>query len=205
MTLHQYVHSIERGIGQVSERLLLRSGPSRINVLDDTDITTLAVDAICNSTGRAMHDCGGGVDGAIHHAAGPKLAAACRAIAPCGLGEARITPGFRLPAKMIVHTSVPKWAGGDHGELEALASCYRSALLLADRHGARSVAFPALGCGVRGFPLIKAALVATKAIRQALKECMSADHVTFVCKDIEAAMALRKAIHETIIMESHEE
>jgi O-acetyl-ADP-ribose deacetylase (regulator of RNase III) len=171
-------------------------GLARISVLGGADITALPVDAICNSTGRAMHGCGGGVDGAIHRAAGPKLAAACRAIAPCGLGEARITPGFRLQAEMVVHTSVPKWLGGERGELEALASCYRTALQLADRYGARSVAFPALGCGVRGFPLATAAKVGIQTILQTLQICTSVGRVIFVCRERDTAEAFARALND---------
>lgn len=186
----------------MSECIALQAGQARIKVLGETNITILAVDAICNSTGRAMHGCGGGVDGAIHRAAGPELAEACRAIAPCGLGEARITLGFRLPAKMIVHTSVPKWAGGDRGELEALANCYRSALQLADRHGARSIAFHALGCGVRGFPLEPGAHTAVHTVREALQHYRSVEHVIFVCRESDTTAVFTLAIHDACRLES---
>ena len=134
------------------------------------DITTLDVDAIVNAANAALAG-GGGVDGAIHRAAGPGLVAACRAIpmvrpfVRCPAGEARITPGFALPARWIVHTVGPVWHGGRDGEPALLAACYRESLRIALEHGARSIAFPAIGCGAFGYPPDLAAEVAVRTLR----------------------------------------
>lgn len=132
------------------------------------DITKLAVDAIVNAANETLMG-GGGVDGAIHAAAGPRLLESCRAIVQvqagvrCPVGEARITPGFDLPAKFVIHTVGPRWYGGRDGEAELLASCYRASLLLASQNGIRSIAFPAISTGIFGYPLAEAARVAIRA------------------------------------------
>lgn len=134
------------------------------------DITTLDVDAIVNAANRALAG-GGGVDGAIHRAAGPALSAACKAIpmvqpfVRCPTGEARITPGFDLPARWIIHAVGPVWSGGREGEPELLASCYRNALALAQAHGIASIAFPAISCGVFGYPSDQAVDIAVRTVR----------------------------------------
>jgi O-acetyl-ADP-ribose deacetylase (regulator of RNase III) len=134
------------------------------------DITTLDVDAIVNAANRALAG-GGGVDGAIHRAAGPALSAACKAIpmvrpfVRCPTGEARITPGFDLPARWIIHAVGPVWAGGREGEPDLLASCYRNALALAQAHGIASLAFPAISCGVFGYPPEQAVDIAVRTVR----------------------------------------
>ena len=129
------------------------------------DITTLAVDAIVNAANETLLG-GGGVDGAIHRAAGPELLAACRALGGCPTGEARITPGFRLPARWVIHTVGPVWHGGTRHESERLAACYRNSFELALQHGLRSIAFPAISTGVYGYPKRKAATIAIAAMRE---------------------------------------
>ena len=128
------------------------------------DITRQQVDAIVNAANNGLRG-GGGVDGAIHRVAGPELDEACRRIGWCPTGEARITPGFRLPATWIIHTVGPVWQGGRDDEDRLLASCYRSSMKLADQHGVRSIAFPSISTGVYGFPVKRAAEIALDTLR----------------------------------------
>jgi O-acetyl-ADP-ribose deacetylase (regulator of RNase III) len=139
------------------------------------DITTLPVDAIVNAANERLLG-GGGVDGAIHRAAGPELLEACRRVPQvrpgvrCPTGEARITPAFRLPHRFVIHTVGPVWHGGGQGEEALLASCYRNALALAGEHGVRTIAFPAISCGVFGYPIELATAVAVREIRATLED-----------------------------------
>lgn len=144
------------------------------------DITTLDVDAIVNAANRGLSG-GGGVDGAIHRAAGPDLAPAARAAGPCPTGHAVMTPGFRLPARHVIHAVGPVWDGGDRGEDEALASCYAMSLALAGGAGLASIAFPAISTGIYGFPKDLAARIAHATVRREVPSHPSLERVIFCC------------------------
>src|SRR5438105_2835539 len=146
------------------------------------DITKLAVDAVVNAANSSLLG-GGGVDGAIHRAAGPELLAECRTLGGCKTGQAKITRGYRLPAKYVIHTVGPVWQGGGAGEAELLASCYRSCFALAQEHGIRTVAFPAISTGIYGYPSDQACEIAVREARQALEENPEIWEVRFVCFD----------------------
>ena len=165
----------------------------------EADITTLAVDAIVNAANESLLG-GGGVDGAIHRAAGPRLLAACRTLPElrpgvrCPTGEARITPGFRLPARYVIHTVGPVWDGGSEGEPRLLASCYRSALRLAREYGIERIAFPAISCGVYGYPIDAATAIAVREARAWLALPQSPRTIVFCCFGRAVAEACRAAL-----------
>ena len=167
---------------------------AQIDVVE-ADITTLDLDAIVNAANEAMLG-GGGVDDAIHRAAGPELLAACRAVPQvqphvrCPTGEARITPGFRLPARFVIHTVGPIWHGGARSEPELLANCYRASLALARDNGVHSIAFPAISCGVYGYPLDAAVTIAVREVRAHAGDI----RVVFCCFGRDAAAEYRRAL-----------
>ena len=156
------------------------------------DITTLETDAIVNAANESLAP-GGGVCGAIHRAAGPELAGACAAIGRCPTGEARLTPGFRLPARFVIHAVGPVWGGGGAGEADLLASAYRAAMRLAAEQGLRSIAFPAISTGIYGFPLELATPIAVNAVRAAEPAGTSVERVVFACFSPEVEQAYRRA------------
>ncbi len=159
------------------------------------DITGLRVDAIVNAANRTLLG-GGGVDGAIHRAAGPGLLAECRTLGGCETGQAVITGGYQLPARYVIHTVGPVWRGGGHGEAELLAACYRNSLALAVQHGVRTIAFPAISTGVYGYPVERAARIAVGAVRAFLAGDDSLRKVMLVCYNPEACRALQRALGE---------
>ena len=164
----------------------------RLQVLGG-DITRLAVDAIVNAANESLLG-GGGVDGAIHRAAGPELLAYCRTLGGCPTGEAKITPGFRLPSKHVIHTVGPVWRDGSQGEAQQLGLCYRNCFLLARKHGLRSIAFPAISCGVYGYPRDAAARIAVAECRMALRDNPDLEQVLLVAFDESMAKVLRQAL-----------
>lgn len=166
--------------------------PSRIRVVAG-DITRESVDAIVNAANTTLLG-GGGVDGAIHRAAGPGLLESCRRLGGCPTGEARITPGFRLRARWVIHTVGPIWGGGRHGEDDLLASCYRSSLALARAHDVRTIAFPQISTGVYAFPMARACAIAAVEVSRWLADHAELEEVRLVCFSDEGEHACRQAL-----------
>jgi len=156
------------------------------------DITRLEVDAIVNAANEQLA-AGAGVCAAIHRAAGPELLDECLALGGCPTGEARITGGYRLPARYVIHAVGPVWQGGNQGEQRLLANCYRNSILLAEEHRLKSIAFPAISCGIYGFPLDAAASIALESTLLALGDCHTLQRVIFACFGDEVETALQNA------------
>jgi O-acetyl-ADP-ribose deacetylase (regulator of RNase III) len=161
--------------------------------LTQGDITRETVDAIVNAANTTLLG-GGGVDGAIHRAAGPELKEACRVLGGCPTGEARITPGFNLPARWVIHTVGPVWGGGERGEDDLLAGCYRSVFDLAVQNGVRTIAFPSISTGAYRFPVERAARIAVAETRAALAAHPGLEEVRFVCFDARTRAAYEAAL-----------
>ena len=162
-------------------------------VVEIGDITRLAVDAIVNAANASLLG-GGGVDGAIHRAAGPELLAECRTLGGCPTGEVRLTKGYRLPARHVIHAVGPVWRGGQHGEDALLASCYREALQLAEANAFRSIAFPAISTGIYRFPLARATAIAVDEARTFLAGTGAIEQLLFVCFDAATAEVYRETL-----------
>ena len=165
--------------------------------LIDADITVLQVDAVVNAANNSLLG-GGGVDGAIHRAAGPGLLEECRKLNGCETGDAKITKGYSLPAQYVIHTVGPVWRGGSSGEEELLASCYRKCFQLAGEFKLRSIAFPAISTGVYGFPKERAARIAVRETQKALSANKEIERVMFVCFNAETKHAYEKALQDMI-------
>lgn len=162
-------------------------------VVQQADITTLAVDAIVNAANQSLLG-GGGVDGAIYRAAGPELLRECRGLGGCPTGEARITLGYRLRARYVIHAVGPVYRGGQRAEAVLLAGCYRNSLALAVAHGVRTIAFPAISCGVYGYPIPDAARIAVDTVEDILLEQQSIERVVFACFERDVLEAFSAAL-----------
>jgi O-acetyl-ADP-ribose deacetylase len=162
-------------------------------VVRQADITTLTVDAIVNAANQSLLG-GGGVDGAIHRAAGPDLLRECQTLGGCPTGEARITRGYRLSARYVIHAVGPRYRDGRHGEPERLAACYRNSLELAIAHDVRTIAFPAISCGIYGYPIPEAAQIAIGTVTRFLATNQTIDQVVFACFGTEVLNAFKNAL-----------
>jgi O-acetyl-ADP-ribose deacetylase (regulator of RNase III) len=164
--------------------------------IQQTDITRLEIDAIVNAANESLAD-GAGVCGAIHRAAGPELLAECRGLGSCATGDAKITGGYRLKARHVIHAVGPVWRGGDHGEADLLTSCYARSIAIAEQHRLGSIAFPAISCGIYGYPIEQAASIAIESTLRALHDCKHVEKVIFACfgDDTEAALRQAAALH----------
>ena len=167
-------------------------GSARLEVIT-ADITTLSVDAIVNAANTSLLG-GGGVDGAIHRAAGPELLVECRTLGGCATGGAKITKGYRLPAKHVIHAVGPVWSGGGHGEDALLASCYSTAIALCRANNLASIAFPAISTGVYRFPANRAAGIAVKTVAEALPSAPALTRVAFCCFSADSAKLHEEAM-----------
>jgi len=174
--------------GSISNRVLVVEG----------DITRQRVDAIVNAANTSLLG-GGGVDGAIHRAAGPELLAECRTLGGCATGQAKITHGYRLPAQWVIHTVGPVWCDGNHGEAELLASCYRRCFALVESHHLQTVAFPSISTGAYGFPMELAARIALRETKEFLEQNRSVEKVMLVCFGSSAWQTHRAALQEICI------
>ncbi len=166
-------------------------------ILHQGDITKLAVDAIVNAANTSLLG-GGGVDGAIHRAAGPELLAYCCTLNGCKTGQAKITPGFNLPARFVIHTVGPVWQGGHNHEEELLASCYRNALQLAEQNSLAQIAFPAISCGVYGFPVERASKIAVNTVADFMASAESVSEIVFVCVNSDVTESIQTQLAEIL-------
>jgi O-acetyl-ADP-ribose deacetylase (regulator of RNase III) len=167
----------------ISDRIRIHTG----------DITKLPVDVIVNAANSSLLG-GGGVDGAIHRAAGPELVAECRMLNGCKTGDAKLTKGYRLPARYVIHTVGPVWQGGGQGEAELLASCYRRSLTIASDQGFLTIAFPAISTGIYGYPKVEATGIAVDTVADFLRQDPLLETVTFCCFDEQTAELYRQAV-----------
>jgi O-acetyl-ADP-ribose deacetylase (regulator of RNase III) len=167
---------------------------NRIAIVEG-DITQQRVEAIVNAANTSLLG-GGGVDGAIHRAAGPELLAECRALGGCATGQAKITKGYKLPAKWVIHTVGPVWHDGQHGENELLASCYRSCFALVEQHGINTMAFPSISTGAYGFPMDRAARIAVRETKNFLARNQPVEKVVLVCFGASALEIYKAALRE---------